>query len=352
MLFAKGTKVRLIHTGDVGRVEEMLEHGLISVRLEDGDCIPVMEDSVVRLDSDKPSSVKAKFIQGKKTVTHLPIEPFSGSQYTVLKPQGLQLAFDPVKKADGLPDYYRIFLINDTQYFFLYQLALLLHKQETWATKGRLGPRTMVEAGHLKYSELNDSPTINIENWRLLPDNKGTGRKLFKELKLKPALFFKKLTTAPYLNKPAYLYPLFSVKELTQKLPSPAENEPKESLQSYTKRRGQEQKEVWSNLQELPHEVWERVAFDTEIDLHLANLVDNPSKIEKGKILHLQLEHFYDYMSQAIRLGVDKVFIIHGVGEGKLRKAIAKGLDGMPEVVSYKNEYHAKYGYGATEVIL
>jgi hypothetical protein len=270
----------------------------------------------------------------------------------VLKPQGLQLAFDPVKKVDGLPDYYRIFLINDTQNFFLYQLALLLNKQETWSTRSQLGPRTMIEAGHLKYRELNDSPVINIETWRLLPDNKGTGRRLKKELKLKPALFFKKLTTAPYLNRPAYLYPLFSVKELTEKLPPPSENEPKESLQSYTKRESSKQQKSWNNLQSLPNEVWERAAFDHELDLHLSNLVADPAKVAKGTVLHLQLEHFHNYMNKAIRLGVESVFIIHGVGEGKLRDAVAKSLRAIPEVVSFKNEYHAKYGYGATEVFL
>jgi len=352
MLFAIGTKVRLIHTGDIGWVEKMLEHDLVSIRLADGECIPVLVESIERIESTEASSVKAKFIQGKQKVTHLPIEPLTSSQYTVLKPYGLQLAFDPVKKADGLPDYYRIFLINDTQHFFLYQLSLLLNKQETWKTRSKLGPRSMVEAGHLKYRELNDSPIINVENWRLLPDGKGTGRRLIKELKLKPALFFKKLTTAPYLNRQAYLYPLFSLKELTEKLPSVKDRPSKESLKSYTKREGQKKKQSWNNLQELPHEVWEMAAFDHQIDLHIEHLVPDVSKIPQNNILGVQLDHFETYMAQAIRLGVESVFIIHGVGEGKLRNAIAKRLESMHEVTSFKNEYHAKYGYGATEVFL
>lgn len=354
MLFAKGTKVRLIHTGDIGRVEEMLEHGLVSVCLEDGERIPVLYESLERVDEGIKSSVKAKIVQGKKKVEHLPLEFFNNSQYTVLKPQGLQLAFDPVKKADGRVDYYRIFLINDTQHFFLYQLSLLLQKVSTWDTKGRLGPRTMIEAGSLKYHELNDSPMVRVESWRLLPDGQGTGRRLAKDLKLKPSNFFKKLATAPYLNRPAYMHLLFSPKELTSKLPAVSKEKPKESLQSIThkeKQRSQEEKR-WNNLQDLPHEVWERATFKEEIDLHLSNLVEDPSTISKTGILHLQLEHFENYMRQAFRLGVERVFIIHGIGEGKLRSAITKRLREMPEVISFKNEYHAKYGYGATEVKL
>jgi dsDNA-specific endonuclease/ATPase MutS2 len=41
----------------------------------------------------------------------------------------------------------------------------------------------------------------------------------------------------------------------------------------------------------------------------------------------------------------------HGLGEGKLRTAIARRLKEMHEVSAYKNEYHPKYGWGATEVI-
>jgi len=35
-----------------------------------------------------------------------------------------------------------------------------------------------------------------------------------------------------------------------------------------------------------------------------------------------------------------------------LRDAIKNMLRNRPEVVRYKNEYHPKYGYGATEVTL
>ena len=63
----------------------------------------------------------------------------------------------------------------------------------------------------------------------------------------------------------------------------------------------------------------------------------------------LQLQKFLD---RAIRLGVPRIFVIHGLGEGKLREAIAARLKEHPDVVKFKNEFHHKYGYGATEVYL
>jgi DNA-nicking Smr family endonuclease len=355
MVFSIGTKVRLIHTGDEGVVDEWLEHDLIAVRLSDGEVIPVAQDALERAAAISSAKVKAKFVPGKKKVEPLPLQPLpTDSQYTVLNPQGLQLAFDPVMRSDGMPDYYRIYLINDTQQNFLYQLGLSLEKRSVWKTQGRLGPRTMVEAGSLRYSELNNSAEVNIETWRLLPDGKGTGGRLNRNLKLKPTQFFKKIITAPYLNRQVYLYQLFTIKEITEKQEAPKKVPTKESLRQYTSRENIKKKKnaQWFNLQEMPHEVWEMAAFKNEIDLHIQSLVDDPASIPKNQILSTQLAHFGRFMESAIRIGVERVFIIHGIGEGKLREAIQNRLKDMPEVNSFKNEYHARYGYGATEVEL
>jgi dsDNA-specific endonuclease/ATPase MutS2 len=91
--------------------------------------------------------------------------------------------------------------------------------------------------------------------------------------------------------------------------------------------------------------------FIPEIDLHIQNLTNGYAKLDRGEIVRIQLQHFQRFLEKAIRLGVPSVFIIHGVGEGKLKEAIAERLRHHPAVSKFKNEYHAKYGYGATEVI-
>jgi len=73
--------------------------------------------------------------------------------------------------------------------------------------------------------------------------------------------------------------------------------------------------------------------------------------MNNGEILKHQLWVFERYIDQALRLGIDNVFIIHGLGKGKLKTEIAKRLATHPFVQTYKNEFHPKYGWGATEVI-
>ena len=100
-----------------------------------------------------------------------------------------------------------------------------------------------------------------------------------------------------------------------------------------------------------PHDVTAFANFNIELDLHLENLTHNAQKLTSSEKVRLQLRRFEEHMEEAIRLGVERVFIIHGLGKGKLRNAIASRLITMPEVKTFKNEYHPKYGWGATEVI-
>lgn len=90
--------------------------------------------------------------------------------------------------------------------------------------------------------------------------------------------------------------------------------------------------------------------FNRELDLHAEQLFESLVKVRPDEIYRKQLTTFSNYLDKAISLGIDRVFIIHGVGSGKLRRAIHQKLDHHPYVAKYDNAYHQKYGFGATEV--
>jgi DNA-nicking Smr family endonuclease len=88
------------------------------------------------------------------------------------------------------------------------------------------------------------------------------------------------------------------------------------------------------------------------IDLHL-----DQSQVGKGKIpahdaLFYQLEQFEAALDRAIAAGKMEFRVVHGHGKGKLKQEIYKLLDKHPQVRSYENTYHSKYGYGSTLIIL
>lgn len=100
------------------------------------------------------------------------------------------------------------------------------------------------------------------------------------------------------------------------------------------------------------HSIERRAAFPLEIDLHAAALIPNHKSLDKKDILQKQMAAFEEYIQEAYRLGMDKIAVIHGLGEGKLRERIHQRLDQLDWVKDFRNEYHPRYGWGATEVFL
>lgn len=345
MLFIVGTRVRLIHTGDVGIVADLLEDDMIAVRLEeDQSIIPVFRTALERFEHPEARFVKAKFVPGKKDKRPLP-PPRSNvqTQYTILKPQGIQLAFDPLLNPNGHAERYTVYLINDTRLPIIFSITLIRKGTSVWERHSRHEGAGALSIGELLYTELSDTPEFDVQLWRV--HTEGTGPKISKRVRIKPKLFFKRLRTAPYLNRPVHLFNVVKSLDAPQATPTKEED-----LRAYTIRN--QKSAPATNLQSLSHEVLELANFEPEIDLHIERLLPDATALEPAEILPTQIAHFEDYLDRAVRIGVDRVFIIHGIGAGKLRKVIHRRLQADSRVQSFKNEYHPRYGYGATEVEL
>lgn len=87
-----------------------------------------------------------------------------------------------------------------------------------------------------------------------------------------------------------------------------------------------------------------------EIDLHIENLVENHSEMGNWEIIQLQLSHFEKAMNKAILKKEKKLVVIHGVGNGVLKKEIRYTLNKYENCIAHDASYQ-KYGAGATEII-
>lgn len=346
MLFAIGTKVKFLHTGEEGVVKARLDNGMVSIYLPSDDMeIPAAEEDLIRADAGMNSGkVKAKMVQGKKPEAVPKPPPVTvQTQYTILKSYGIQLAFLPVNNSEGLIGSYTIFLINDTSYDVVYNIKFLLnYRTQNW--NGKLPATAFVELGQMLYDDLNEAPEYEVECTWITTE--GPAEPVFKIVKIKPKSFFKTVRTAPFLNKPTHIYRLFERPEKKQ-------GKSEEDLEAYTKRHA---KPAW--MRDADQNVLRKFSatelaeFDIEKDLHIDKLTDSWRRIPKNDILRIQLVEFDKYLEKAILMNVSRVFIIHGVGEGRLKDAIATRLMQNPDIVTFKNEFHPKYGWGATEVIL
>ncbi len=348
MLFAIGTKVRFRFTGETGTITAQLDNEMLLVRLDnDPDLeIPAFEADLVRNTEKEPVRPGAKFVKGK-IAAEPPPPPRREikAQYVILKPKGVLVAFEPMPGKDGSVSRYKTWLINDTGLEFLFKFELFIGAETLLQLEDKLSGTTVLELGDLLYDDLSDQPELEISLQRITTD--GVEQPLERLLKIRPKQFFKNLNTAPILNVLAHQFVLFNNFEPLKT------SSPNEDLREYTQQHLEHQHPI-NDLDVAPFRIFdveEFAKFEPEIDLHIDKLTDGHARLDKSMILRIQLQHLHRFLERAIRLGVPRVFIIHGVGEGKLREAISRELHSWPEVARFKNEFHKKYGYGATEVV-
>ena len=187
--------------------------------------------------------------------------------------------------------------------------------------------------------QLNYFPVFNIEVWNIETQN-DLSNSFKEELKLKPKQFF----SDKYLfgndgSRRFLLAESFQPKK--EKNPIPISKKEKDADDF-----------IWVEKKQVGVDPLKKATMPNFIDLHIEKLDEAWELLDKNEILQIQLDAFQEYMEAAIQHGLHKVYIVHGLGKGVLRNAISKELDGYKEVVDYNNQYHPKFGNGATEVIL
>ncbi len=87
---------------------------------------------------------------------------------------------------------------------------------------------------------------------------------------------------------------------------------------------------------------------DDVVDLHMQQSAVGKGKIPANEVLFHQLEQFERAIDKAIASGKLEIRIVHGHGKGKLKQELYKLLKKHPQVKSFENDYHSRYGFGST----
>ncbi|MEY4202970.1 MAG: hypothetical protein RL013_673 [Bacteroidota bacterium] len=343
--FPPGTRVRLRFTGETGVVISRLSDDMVEIRLDnDPDfIIPAFEEDIVA--DTVLSSVAPAWASAREKKPEPPARRIVKSQYHILKPKGLQLAFEPMPGRDETVSRYKVWLINDTPFDFLLEFDLFTTSRDVIILDEKIAASSAYELGDFLSDDLNDAPEVFISVRRITTE--GTDTPLETGLRIKAKQFFNSFQTASIINVMAYHFVLMGSFEA-----KPATSD--QDLKSYTLQNRSKTRSA-GNTNARPHKAFDPedfAHFEPEIDLHIQALMNGYARLDKGEILRIQMQHFHRFIDRAVRVGANRVFVIHGVGEGKLKEAIADSLRGNPHVKKFKNEYHHKYGYGATEVII
>lgn len=255
---------------------------------------------------------------------------------STISPNGLYISFDPQFNPEGELKQFKVYLHS--------RLPADVTIGYAWMLDGEVRFETLLEASrnsdlflHTVYlDELNDSPIMAVEV-ELKTAIQGKEPRFECDHRIRPKGFFSRLQDSPFFGHQVYLF------EVVPALPDVHPIDPK-PIQSHFSRIRQSRSG--------PSPIEDRAHFNHEIDLHIDKLVKEPARFTPADILAIQMKAFEQFLNRALVHGQHRVFIIHGVGTGKLRQAIWEHLDEYPQVKSYKNEYHGQYGFGATEVEL
>ncbi len=349
-LLGIGTKVKFLTTPDSGVIIEKLGDGMVMVKLDDFDMdIPAFEEDLVRAEdflSQKvaiPSlapKVKPDLKNSLKPINHpLSIKP-------VLTNSGIQLAFEPIQKTSGEIDKFIIYLLNDTSFDVVYSLDFLVFDKVEWSKNGILKAVQFEKIGELSFDTVNDAPQFDVTINPITTE--GSDETFSKTVKIKPKQFVKNYQLSKFLNREIHAFPVFDTLET---------HATKEDLTKYTsdllktakqKSKGKDDLRLFDPVPNVN----EYASFVPEIDLHIEMLHEAHNSLTNEEIVAVQIKSFEAFLAKAIRLNIPKVYVIHGIGKGRLRDLIAARLRRHPNILMFKNEYHEKYGFGATQVWL
>ena len=88
---------------------------------------------------------------------------------------------------------------------------------------------------------------------------------------------------------------------------------------------------------------------EVAFDLHIEKLVANYKGMSNFDILELQLETAKRHIEFAINKRIQRIVLIHGVGEGVLKNELGYLFKKYPKIIVQEANYQ-KYGQGATEI--
>jgi hypothetical protein len=328
MKFEQGDKVVLIHSGEEGWIVDFINKEMALVDVG-GVKFPVYLDQINYPYFNQFSKKAAPAAKPKTYIEDVRKEKET-AKYKV--GEGLWMALLPVFDKDVFDDdiveYFKVYLINQTNTAFKFSYWFKLAGETSFELKNEIDPLRDFYLHDVPFETLNDAPRFDFEFSLVVPD-KFKVDFLEASLKLKPKQVFKQIEEMQVKQEASFSYIL-------------AEEYPLKPYEDNDdlKRLAAAGFRVRSNVE----------TARSVVDLHIEKLVEQHYKMSNFEILTLQLKTFEKFYQLALANHLPQFIIIHGVGTGKLRNEIHELLRLKKEVKSYVNQYHHAYGFGATEI--
>jgi hypothetical protein len=330
MKFSIGDKIILKQTGEEGHVSAYISKEMIEVEVK-GVSFPVYIDEI-----DHPY---LKWFTEKKKANKPQSQPEIASTEKInQRPQrlskGVYLSFLAVyrpNETEDIVDQVKVYLLNELPSDIRFSYDLRQPERSLFRHEGSLHAFGHLYLHSISWEDMTAQPRFR---WQLSNKSDNSVQTAEGVLRIRPQKLFQHINELLQNNQPTFSYLLiddFKPKE-KQRPEAKIMIEPKPEFVNIPLR---------SAVTEMPK---------YELDLHIENLTEDTRGMDNADMLQLQLKTFERYLHLAIMHRQERMIVIHGLGKGVLRDRLHEILSETAEVDRYNNEYHPKYGFGATEI--
>jgi hypothetical protein len=338
MKFEIGDKVTVLQTNEEAEVVEMINDKMVMVEVR-GVKFPAYIDQLDFPYFKRFTEKKIQPLKPPKTfIDQLPVDKSKANNNPL---DGCWLRILPVTDNDEFGDEVveslKIYLVNHTDkgLNFLYKLSY--SGKTEFSLSNELPASKDFYLHDIPFENLNDAPFFEMD-FTLMQAEKSKAPHYETSLKLKARQVFARMDEIRKKGEASFAYKLFD------KYPKKALEEEKPEYISSGK--------GGNKLYDAKHSRQHLEPAKYEVDLHIEKLLPEWKHLSNFEILTIQLNTFEKYLDLAIAHHQHNLFVIHGVGTGKLKDEIHEILKARREVRSFINQYEPRYGYGATEIFL
>ena len=333
MKYQLGDTVLILHSQEEGEVVEIINAEMVLVDVN-GVRFPVYLDQIdfpyFKRFSEKKIVIPKK--KEKVYVDNLKKEDFSRKYHIH---SGFWFSFLPVFDKDIFEDdvveKFKIYLLNQTNESYLFSYQVRFKDSSDFHLKNTILPFNEFYLHDIPFEDMNDAPKFDFD-FELLNKNKKKADFFETTFKIKAKQLFQKIEEIKMKNEATFSFMLFD------HYPDKADD----IFPDYNNNGG--------NFYNISQAKEKLEPARSVVDLHIEKLIDNWKGLSNFEILTIQLNNFEKYYQLAIAHRQPNLVIIHGVGTGKLRNEIHEILKTKKEVRTFANQYHERFGFGATEI--
>lgn len=340
-----GDKVRFLNAVGGGVVKSVINKTMVNVEDYDGFEVPTLISELVVIDNSltmepERRSAKREAAPKKEEEVVVKEQPKAQPKYISGKDTpSCYLAFVPQNENNPVDGELKVYLVNDSNNFVLYNYSHLKNKVYRSVESGKMNPNSKRYLESFTRLDLNDLPDFQFQLLFFREESNKLEAPLVKSLRLNPVKFYRQNSyeKTRYFSQSAIVHSLFEP-DMETEVAKLTETE----ISKIVKEKDEPKVEV--KRASSPDLV--------EVDLHIHELLDDTRGLANHEMLEIQLGRFRNEMETAISNGTRRIVFIHGIGNGTLKQELRKELTTKYKKYYFQDASFKEYGYGATMVIL